>query len=400
MTARALRVLCLDIEGGYGGSSRSLYESLRHIDRARVAPEVWCRRPGPIQDLYTAIAIPCRIQPDLPKVSSLPRLSRNLYAYGGALRRFWRAGDSRAGLAREARDRFDLVHFNHEALFLLARWLRRRTHAPFTMHIRTRLTDTVFSRWQTRAISRSLDHLVFITENERDTFTRLGGTAPGTVIFNIAAPPRAEVTPHPEVPRDGRFKVASLSNFAFIRGTDRVVDVARALAGMGRRDVLFVMAGDMRLTGSLPGALGRIARRGGTLADYAAGQGVGDMFLFLGHVEEPERVLAACDMLIKPTREANPWGRDIIEAMAAGRPAVTVGSWDKFVRDGETGILCAQFDAGTFARTIADLGDGRDRLAAMGRAARDHIARLCNGPARAADLLAVWLDAAGAGHPS
>ena len=31
--ARPIRVLCLDIEGGYGGSSRSLYFSLQNMDR-------------------------------------------------------------------------------------------------------------------------------------------------------------------------------------------------------------------------------------------------------------------------------------------------------------------------------------------------------------------------------
>ena len=48
-----MRVLCLDIEGGYGGSSRSLYESIRHLPKG-VTCEVWCRRAGPIQAQYRA----------------------------------------------------------------------------------------------------------------------------------------------------------------------------------------------------------------------------------------------------------------------------------------------------------------------------------------------------------
>jgi len=41
MTA-PLRVLCLDIEGGFSGFSRSLYESVRDRDKTQAAVEVWC----------------------------------------------------------------------------------------------------------------------------------------------------------------------------------------------------------------------------------------------------------------------------------------------------------------------------------------------------------------------
>ena len=60
-----MRVLCLDIEGGFGGSSRSLYYLLKHLDRGRVAPTVWCRKPGPIQERYEALGIPVAVMPEI-----------------------------------------------------------------------------------------------------------------------------------------------------------------------------------------------------------------------------------------------------------------------------------------------------------------------------------------------
>jgi len=239
-----------------------------------------------------------------------------------------------------------------------------------------------------------MDHLVFITENERETFRRHGAEAPGTVIYNIAAPPQEIVTPHPMVPDDGRFKIASLSNFGYNRGTDRLVDLAEALARAGRRDFLFVVAGDMTLPRSLPGELGLVARRGGTLADFAAARGVADMFLFLGHVDQPDRVLAAGDVLAKPTRRRDPWARDILEAMAMGRPVMSVGTYDRFVATAETGLLQPEFDPDEAARFLIDLADNREMVEDLGRRARERVARLCAGPERAADLLAVWQGAA------
>lgn len=393
MTAEPLRVLCLDIEGGYGGSSRSLFETIRHLDRAAVALEVWCRREGAIQDRYRGIGVPCRVTPEMPKVSSLPLISRNLFVYTQFLRDFLASGGFRKTLAAEAGARFDLVHFNHEALFMLARWLGRRSAVPLTMHIRTNLHDTPFARWQNRAIAETMDHLVFITENERGTLERLAGrTTRGTVIHNIVSHSK-QITRHPSIPRDGRFKIACLSNYSWYRGLDRLVDVAAALAARGRRDVLFAMAGDMTLTRSLPGELGATARAGGTLAEYASRKGLADMFLFLGHVAEPETVLAACDALAKPTREDNPWGRDILEALAAGKPVLSVGADETFVQTGATGLLQAEFECEEMAAEIIRMADDRAYAKRLGAAGRARVLKLCDGPARAADLLEVWRSA-------
>lgn len=171
---------------------------------------------------------------------------------------------------------------------------------------------------------------------------------------------------------------------------DRLVDIAEALATAGQRGFLFVVAGDVGLSASMPGVLGDVARRGGTLRDYAEARGVGDMFLFLGHVPDPERVLAACDVLAKPTREDNPWGRDILEALAMGKPVLSVGVDATFVETGVTGILQRRFDAEALAEDLIALAADDNRCRTMGEGARNRIRRLCNGADRAADLAAVW----------
>ncbi|WP_461208436.1 glycosyltransferase family 4 protein [Desulfocurvus sp. DL9XJH121] len=398
MEKSPLRVLCLDIEGGYGGSSRSLYYLLKHVDRSLAAPEVWCKREGPVQALYRELGIPVRVEPDMPKVSSLPRFSRSLFVHTRHCLEFWRARDFRARLAREASGRFDVVHCNHEALYLLARWLRLHTKAALVMHHRTQIWNSWFARRQARIAVAACQGQVFITGRERENVARLCGSDPGgNVIFNVAELPAERPAAHGAVPRDGRFTVACLSNYSWLRGIDRLVDVARALKGMGRADVRFVMAGKTALSRSLPGELGRTAARGGDLADYATQTGVGDMFLFLGHVSEPERVLAAASVLAKPSREDNPWGRDILEALGMGLPVLACGTMDTFVTPGETGFLYPHgedFDSGAMARDIAALADDPGRTAKLARAARERVADLCHGPSRAADLVRVWEDAA------
>ncbi len=385
-----VRVLCLDIEGGYGGSSRSLFESIRHLDREVVSPEVWCGCKGPIQIRYEALGISCRVIGPLPRYSALPRPSRNLLALARGQAAMRHARSQLSDLEGATR-RFDVIHYNHESLCLVAARLRRRSRVRQVMHLRTNVANSLFARWQARTIAGAVDHVVFITENERDSWQALGLRSPAcSVIYNIAGASEAPAVPHPAIPDDGRFRVACISNYAWVRGVDRLVDVAVALRERGRRDVLFVLAGDMRLRGSLPGELGSLARRGATLADYAAARGVADAFLFLGHVGEPERVLRGCHINARPSRENNPWGRDSLESLAAGLPVVATGSYDRFVEDGVTGCLLPAYDADSFAAAVLRLADDPALRTRLATAARARIASLCDGPQRAADLLAVW----------
>jgi len=389
-----LRVLCIDGEGGWGGSSRSLAKSLSYVDRAAVSPEVWCRREGPILDTYAQLGVPCRVMPDIPAIGAVSRPSRNIASEVIARAKWLGAASFRRQLISRAAD-VDVVHFNLETQWWLAKWLRRRHAHAQTMHVRSLLPDNVFARRQDRAAAAVIDRFAFITENERRQFEHFAGRAlNGQVIFNIADAPAGDVEPHPDIPQDGRLRVAILSNFAWLRGIDRLVDVADALARReGRGNVLFVIAGSLKLQSDVEGPLRNIRAKGGDFADYVRQRGFADMFVFLGHVSRPESVLVACDILVKPTRESNPWGRDILEALACGKPVMSVGTYDRFVEDGVTGFLTPEFDAGRWAVDLLAL----DRDRALGRRLGDQgakrVAALCNGPARAADLVALWRDA-------
>lgn len=383
-----LRVLCLDIEGGHGGSSRSLYFSLKHVDRTVIAPTVVCRRGGAIVERYRALGIPVHVMPNLPKANPVPRLSRNLVQAIDFASDIWRhRADAQAlnGLIMAS----DLIHFNHEGFAWLAAYLRRRHRKPATMHLRTNIANTIVTRLQARVITHHVDAVVCITKNEEATFLAHGGAAPTHVVYNIVEPAR-DVTPLPTLPRDGRFIVSMMANAAVVRGTDRLFELATAFEALGRRDILLAIAGNPRLSGAWPTPLDRFASDGLTLADAVRELGLESKIRILGHQPVPEAVLKASDLVIKPSREGNPWGRDVIEAMACGLPVAATGLDNTFVEDGITGILRADWDPLDMARAIAGLADDREKARRLGETARARVFALCDGPSRAADLAAIW----------
>jgi glycosyltransferase involved in cell wall biosynthesis len=392
MLADKTRVLCFDHEGGHGGSSRSLFALLLNMRQSGLEIEVWCKNGSHLQDLYAEIGIKVEIHPELPSYAVFsPSIVDNLSLLKSKIPEFIRFSKHGTNISKEISDRFDRLHFNHISFAPLAWYLRKKTGLPATMHIRTIPYYSIMAKWQAWLANQATDDLIYITENEKKYTEHLLGSCNGKIVHNVPFPVSSPVVKHTEISDDSRLKIASLSNFHYIRGVDRIVEVAREIEKSGRSgEILFVMAGTMKLIKSLPGELGEIGRKGGTLEDYVESQGLSNMFKFLGHVEIPESVIESCQMTIKLTRESNPWGRDIIESMNAGRPVITLGSWEGFVKHNENGIMLQKYDAASIASKILELNENREMLKVMSDKSKEHISETCDSAISAQKVIELW----------
>jgi glycosyltransferase involved in cell wall biosynthesis len=100
---------------------------------------------------------------------------------------------------------------------------------------------------------------------------------------------------------------------------------------------------------------------------------IADRVRFLGWREDTAALLAACDMLVCPSRNEPLWNV-VIEAWAAGAPVIAASSAGPaaLIRDGVTGQLVPIEDADALARAMTRLAENRGlcgELAAAGRAA-------------------------------
>ncbi len=97
----------------------------------------------------------------------------------------------------------------------------------------------------------------------------------------------------------------------------------------------------------------------------------GERIVFPGWREDLAGLLPALDVFVSAS-EGEPFGRVIVEAMAAGVPVVATDSGGKreIVQDGETGLLVPQGDVGAIAEALYELRHDSEKRASMGRAAR------------------------------
>ncbi len=160
---------------------------------------------------------------------------------------------------------------------------------------------------------------------------------------------------------------------------------ARAEAGLPTDGALLLAVGNLyavkdhatlvRALARLPDARLAVAGRGeqeAALRALAAELGVASRVHLLGLRDDVDRLLAAADLFVHPSRaEGLPMA--ILEAMAAGRPVVAsgVGGIGEAVVEGETGLLLPPGESERWAAALATLlrdAAARARLGAAGHA--------------------------------
>lgn len=378
-----MKVLYIDIEGGWGGSSRSLYYLVRYLDRNRYEPVVLLGKRGPAQQRYRRDGVPTYLFSPIPRTTALR--SNHLGAAFRFLLELIHLPRLLVLLRRLIRrDDIRLIHLNHESLFVIGWCCKRLFRVKVVCHVRTMLPRNRWAQWQVRILARTADHLIFITENERARWHALWPESlktPQTIVYNVAVTDGADGPSERLRSVAGTFKVISLMTLSYVRGVDRLVDVAAWLKRLGDVETVFVICGRTDDQAFVNGIKRRIRARG-----------LQDRFLFLGYQTNPEALLAECDALIRPSREQNPWGRDVIEALVHGKPVIATGTYQGFVEDGVNGFLWPAFDPVEMAGRLVYLRTHPEIREAMARRNRDKGLRLFDGPEQAARIERIYAE--------
>jgi glycosyltransferase involved in cell wall biosynthesis len=119
--------------------------------------------------------------------------------------------------------------------------------------------------------------------------------------------------------------------------------------------------------------------------------GLMDRVTFLGHVENPMTLMAACDVIAHCSTAPEPFGLVIVEAMLAGTPVIAsdAGGAREIVVPGETGQLTPIRDDAALAAAIRRYMDDPAWSGQVARRARARAQARFSGTAMATGFLAV-----------
>ncbi|HLF28883.1 MAG TPA: glycosyltransferase family 4 protein [Anaerolineae bacterium] len=349
------RIAFVDHAPFVGGAETVLLDLVSHLDRARFDPLVFLPARSPLVPHLDTCGIHwC----DLP----LPRLNVRSpftpFHWLSAARRL-------AHLARQ--QRVDLIHANTVRAHLVSAFIR---HIPVVWM----LHDDTFPRWLFKALSRRPAQLI---ANSRATARH----------YQIDRHPKVSVV-HNGVdthrpPGDGlRFRrhigvgpekilIAHVGRLARWKGQHIFIRAAARIAP-AFPNAHFTLVGTFTKGDEALGVLGGGATYHDALRKLAAALGLNDRLTFAGHQDNIADVYAGIDVLVHSSTRPEPFGRVLIEAMAAAVPPIASdqGGPTEIVEDGVTGLLIAPGSSELLAEAMSLLIRDSARRAEMGRAAQ------------------------------
>ena len=288
------------------------------------------------------------------------------------------------------------VHYNHESLFYIAWWLKKALKLKAVFHIRTRPMPGPWARLQWRLIRAVGDYLIFITENELEHARQITGSCrfpDHSVIFNIGE----SIFRNGGKPKNRQLRIMLLGTVMPSKGVDRVVQIADSLRG---RQIPF----RIDIFGSAPDPpKSFFPVRDNYLQSIRSSiesLGLSDCVHFCGYVNDPLMVLAKADILLRLTRDNDPWGRDVIEAMAMGVPVISTGEYEGFIKNGENGFVIPDYSTEAFVDKIQLLANDPSLRKEISQRCRENAKYLFNGQARAKEVEAIYTKLLNAGFMS
>jgi glycosyltransferase involved in cell wall biosynthesis len=274
------------------------------------------------------------------------------------------------------RGEFDLVHTNSAKAGAIGRLAARSVGVRAIVHT---FHGFPFHPFQSLPVRKSLEGIERRLGRMTDYFLAAGtATAAQAVLLELAPPERIRSIAPPidialpadaDAARRAARSTLGIPADALVVGTiarldaqKAPLDMVRAFAALGRRDVHMVWIGD----GELRARTERLIER----------KGIGERFHLLGNRADVAKLLPALDVFaLSSLYEGLPCA--VAEAMTLGIPVVAtaVNSVPEIVLAGKTGLLASPGDPASLARALAYMLDHPGEALRMAESARAYIGR-------------------------
>ena len=389
------KILCLDIEGGHGGSSRSLFYLLKRVNKKKFGIEVICKKNSWVKKEYLKNNIHCSIENTMPCYPPLEKLNRNFLPLIYFFIFIWpKSKKFRMKLIKKLKN-IDILHCNQTSLFFLALWLiKKNPNIKIIFHIRTIFWPNEKNQWHfifkwvAKSVVKISNRLIFITENEKENLSQVSGQKiKGKVLYNSLP----DYENKWKINKVGKIiKIISMSHHNIERGTDRIIELASYIPSNLKNKFQFIVIGNHKQDPNFFEKYFIKLSIKKDLRKYAKKMKVTNMFKFYGYIKKPEHILERCDILIKLARKPTPWGRDIIEGMGAGKIIVSCGNYNKFIRSNHNGLLLKKYEPIKIINWLLKIEKNRKLFLWMKKNSIKCITKLCSQTLQSKKIETVW----------
>jgi glycosyltransferase involved in cell wall biosynthesis len=354
------------------GAEQSLLQLLKGLDRDRFSPVVVLPGAGRLQQRIAELSIPVEIvsfiRPWLTRKAGVMRLVNHIGLVPFLAQSVW----TLRKLIHHYR--IDLVHTNSITIIdgALAARSMGVAHIWHAREILIRgspyhfLFGQIGHNLALSIINHLSDRIIGISNAVCQSLEQSHNSSKAIVVYNAIdidsfdiSRSRTRIRQSLGVP-DGVYLVGEIAKVAPVKGYTEFVQAA-AQVRQAMPNVAFIGVGD-----ALPKSYFR------QLSDLIAHLRLHNEFTLLGFRDDVPDIISALDLLVLPSHY-EPFGRALVEAMAAGKPVVgtRVGGIPEIIESGITGLLVTPGSPDELAQAMIKILQDPDLARRMGAAGRE-----------------------------
>jgi glycosyltransferase involved in cell wall biosynthesis len=339
----------------FGGASRSLFYQLKALGNSEICKIVILPTDGLVNDAFLE-----KIRRYVSSVVYLPIKDIHNHQVGrtSLIRSFFRYKKGIKELVDFINnEKIDIVHINSTVFWHLVKPIKKCTNAKVVFHIRELLVPYfpgIISKLAVNYIQKYSDEIISISDNEAKYFS---GNKINIVPNSIDFKDFSEIENKENVLLKfnivnnsiniGMFGVfdESKGHLEFLKIANDIMDknqdvnINFFIVGVEDECTLIGYKNKIKL---FLFKLNLIDIFNVRFYEYYKRMQYASKIHLVKHTNEVFSYLNCFDIVVRPSLSADPWGRDIIEAMAMGKPVVAYGTSDFYVKDGITGFLCSK----------------------------------------------------------
>lgn len=374
------RILYIQPVKGHGGSFHSLYELVRGLDKSKYQPIVLFYWPSPYHDMFEkcgakVFVLSGRVSPGLLKIPShiqhnnwhrLICAPKNIYNF---VRRDWPLALNVIRLIRS-----EGIHLVHHNLSLGA--ARPMVIAAKVAGVSQVCHFRLFSKipFMAKKLSPFVDAFIYISQAISEYYCNQGlPSNKGHIVYNAIDVESFKNVKEKDLLelkaelglKDNERVISNIARLDSWKGQDYFLEaMMEVIKIFPHTKALIVGDHKIRLDGE---------RYRDRLHKLVVDLGLSKHVIFTGYRTDIPCIIAASDIVVHSASDPEPFGRVIVEAMAAGRPviATAAGGVLDIIENNITGLLVPLRSASSMANAIIQLLHDPVKAKDIGQRAQD-----------------------------
>ncbi|MBN1405388.1 MAG: glycosyltransferase family 4 protein [Candidatus Omnitrophica bacterium] len=360
-----------------GGGEISLLEIVKNLDKNNFNPLVCLGDKGPLEYEFEKIGVDViilKLPGFLRKLNRDPGSSNKISAFIKSTACLPVLTKRFKGIIIEKN--IDVVYINSIKSALYAAIAAKNTKRRIVWQLHDCLTKEFYPTWIIKLVimlTHMADQIVCVSDIARQYFIKSGGAATKAVViyngidikkFN----PGVNNGLKEQLGLSGKKIVSIVGRLEPWKGQEVFINAAGIICGK-RDDVSFLIVG---------GALFGFDAYEEKLKKITGSLKLKNKVLFLGFKNDVERIYAASDIITHCSNRPEPFGRDIIEAMACAKPVIStaMGAVNEIINNGIDGVIIKPDSPEDLASAIIRLIDNTQAMAVIGKNAAEKARRL------------------------